>query len=460
MLLGAFGTSVMTQPDRVLADRYRLLEPLGQGGMGTVWRAEHVELGSKVAVKLIDEGIAESSDALSRFKREAKAAAALNSAHVVQIFDYGIDDGTPYIAMELLDGESLGERLDRTGTLSPVEVVRVLTHAARALDKAHEAGIVHRDMKPDNIFLTKGEDGEFLAKILDFGVAKAKSADLQGAASSHTRTGALVGSPYYMSPEQVRRTKEVDHRTDLWALGVIVYECFIGARPFESDALGDLLILICTEEVPVPSERGSVPDGFDAWFTKACARNPDDRFQSAKEMAEALRQIVFGAGADPLSQSADTAMKPAAPKAAATGLGQTTSGLARTDDVERPKKSQTLVIAVAAVFAVVILAVGIGSFLSGRAASAGDPAGSESTGLVNDAVLPVDAASAVPSAPASHEPLVAPAEEDAEPVATTSTGPVRTQPSSTGKPPVTGKPPTTDPTATAKPPSTSTDYGF
>jgi serine/threonine-protein kinase len=315
----------MTEPERVLAERYRLIEPLGQGGMGTVWRAEHVELGSKVAIKLIDAGIAESSDALGRFKREAKAAAALASAHVVQIFDYGVDNGTPYIAMELLDGESLGDRLDRTGTLSPKETLRVLTHAGFALDRAHEAGIVHRDIKPDNIFLTKGEDGEFLGKILDFGVAKAKTQDLAGAASSHTRTGALVGSPYYMSPEQVRHTKDVDHRADLWALGVIAFECLVGSRPFESEALGDLLILICTEDAPVPSERGSVPAGFDAWFAKACARKPDDRFQSAKEMVEALREVIAGEGA-----SAGLAASEGSTKAAFTAYQQSAPDLAGT----------------------------------------------------------------------------------------------------------------------------------
>jgi len=455
----------MTEPERVLADRYRLLEPLGQGGMGTVWRAEHVELGSKVAVKLIDEGIAESSDALGRFKREAKAAAGLNSAHVVQIFDYGIDNGTPYIAMELLDGESLGERLDRTGTLSPEETLRVLTHASWALDKAHEAGIVHRDMKPDNIFLTKQEDGNFLGKLLDFGVAKSKSADLQGAASSHTRTGALVGSPYYMSPEQVRHTKDVDHRTDLWALGVITYECLLGSRPFESDALGDLLILICTEDVPTPSEVGPVPEGFDAWFKKACARKPDDRFQSAKEMADSLRAIVTGEGDNLLSRSSDSAARPAA-----TAIRQTDSAMVRTDDgTEAPAKSpKKLVFAVAAVFAVLIAAVGIGSFMSGRAAT-GEPAAGAS-GLVGDAVVTLDAAaSASPIAAAStKEPdrLVEPAEpEDAgAPAVATNTAPTPT-PHRTAHPTATAKPtatPSTTSTAkpTATPSSTKIDYGF
>lgn len=458
----------MSYPERVLADRYRLIEPLGQGGMGTVWRAEHVELGSKVAVKLIDEGIAESPDALARFKREAKAAAALNSVHVVQIFDYGIDEGTPYIAMELLDGESLGDRLDRTSTLSVPETVRVLTHAARALDKAHQAGIVHRDMKPDNIFLTEGEDGEIHAKLLDFGVAKAKSPDLAGAASSHTRTGALVGSPYYMSPEQVRHTKDVDFHSDLWALGVITYECLLGSRPFESDALGDLLILICTEDLPVPSEQGPVPEGFDAWFAKACARKPEDRFDSAKEMAEALNAIVYGHDSDPLAQSADNLSKSGAGKAASTLARQTNAGLVRTDDgteASAGKPTTKVAIAVAAVFAVAIVAVGIGSFMSGQAASGSEAPASGSEGLVGDAVMSVS--DPVTTAPAeSADKLVEPVEEDAgAPEASADTPPAT--PTRTVQPP----PPraTGTPTATAKPTATATktaptstgiDYGF
>ncbi len=454
----------MTEPERVLAERYRLIEPLGQGGMGTVWRAEHVELGSKVAVKLIDAGIAESSDALGRFKREAKAAAALASAHVVQIFDYGVDNGTPYIAMELLDGESLGDRLDRTGTLSPKDTLRVLTHAGFALDRAHEAGIVHRDMKPDNIFLTKGEDGEFLGKILDFGVAKAKTPDLAGAASSHTRTGALVGSPYYMSPEQVRHTKDVDHRADLWALGVIAYECLVGTRPFESEALGDLLILICTEDPPIPSEHGPVPSGFDAWFAKACARKPDDRFQSAKEMVEALREVI--AGEQAASNTAQGAE--GSPKAASTAYQQSAPGLARTDTAELPDKPKTT-LWVGIGIAVVVVVVVVGAFLSGRSAQ---EAGS--SGLVRDAVM-TDAEAAPTQTPAVTQTAAAPdagrlVEPMADDAAAGTGGTAAPRVTATARPTATTRPtgpatttattaaPTATATPTAKP--TGTDYGF
>jgi eukaryotic-like serine/threonine-protein kinase len=283
----------MTYPGYVLAGRYVLRDQIGQGGMGSVWRAEHTQLSSIVAVKLIDPQLARSEDAVARFRREAKASAALRSPHVVQIFDYGVEQGVPFIAMELLDGESLASRLHRTHHLSAGDTSWVMTHVARAVSKAHEAGIVHRDLKPDNVFLVRNDD-ETIAKVLDFGIAKAMGVGPVGATSSRTKTGALMGTPYYMSPEQAQGTKAVDYRSDLWSLGVIAFECILGRRPFESDALGDLLLRICVYPVPVPSSVGPVPPGFDAWFAMACDRDPLRRFSSAREMAESLRAVLAG----------------------------------------------------------------------------------------------------------------------------------------------------------------------
>ena len=155
---------------QVLAGKYKLVHQLGKGGMGTVWLAHHLTLQSPVAIKLIEPQIASNPEALARFMREARAAAALRSPHVVQILDHGVDDGTPYIAMELLEGESLAARLRKVGRLSPEDTARILTHTARAVSRAHEVGVVHRDLKPDNIFLIENEEEE-LAKVLDFGIA-------------------------------------------------------------------------------------------------------------------------------------------------------------------------------------------------------------------------------------------------------------------------------------------------
>jgi serine/threonine-protein kinase len=269
---------------------------LGRGAMGEVWRAEHTSLGTPVAIKLIDIDLLGSehnkTELVQRFFREAKAAAALRSPHVVQIHDHGYEGPLPYIAMELLEGETLEQRLERERVLSPMFVAEVITHVSRAMHKAHEAGIVHRDLKPSNVFLVKNDDEE-VGKILDFGIAKATSSGVLGSSGGvSTRTGSVVGTPCYMSPEQALGNKTIDHRADLWAIGVIAYECLCGQRPFDSDALGDLIVQICARPLPVPSAIAPVPEGFDAWFVKACARDPNERFQSARELAESLRWVL------------------------------------------------------------------------------------------------------------------------------------------------------------------------
>jgi serine/threonine-protein kinase len=181
----------------VLADRYRLVRRIGTGGMGSVWEAEHLALASKLAIKLINPAHVDDERARNRFLGEAQAAATLKSPHVVQIFDYGVHEGTPYIAMELLAGESLSDRLSRRRRLSPEQTLELVTQVGRAVTKAHESGVVHRDLKPDNIFLVEGEHGE-IAKVLDFGIAK-RAVDVSLDAT--TKTGGMLGTPYYMSPE-------------------------------------------------------------------------------------------------------------------------------------------------------------------------------------------------------------------------------------------------------------------
>jgi serine/threonine-protein kinase len=274
----------------VVAGRYRLVELLGQGGMGSVWRADHVTLRSHVAVKLLHKSMLDSEDGLRRFLAEAQAAALLRSPHVVQILDHGVDEGTPYIAMELLDGENLASRLATVTTLSLSQTARLVTHVARAVQKAHDAGIVHRDLKPDNVFLVKNDDEE-MAKVLDFGIAKMAHGLGEPAAKVSTKEGSLLGTPYYMSPEQVRG-HAIDWRSDIWSLGVIAFECVTGRVPFQGTTVGDLLLSICTDPVPVPSSIRTLPAGFDAWFAKATARAVEARFQSAREMAEALRALA------------------------------------------------------------------------------------------------------------------------------------------------------------------------
>ena len=304
--------------------------------MGSVWLAQHLTLRSPVAIKLIDPGIATNPEALSRFLREAQAAASLRSPHVVQILDHGVDEGVPFIVMELLDGESLASRLERQRRLAPFETAHLMMQVARAMTKAHDAGIVHRDLKPDNIFIVKNDEEE-IAKVLDFGVAKSHTHGV-GAVSSATRTGSVLGTSYYMSPEQAEGSKSVDHRTDIWAMGVIAWECLLGARPFEAETLGGLLLAICAREMPAPSRMGSVPAGFDAWFARACSRDLNYRFTSAREAAQELRNVCAGQmmaggyGAPPL------ALQGAVP-AASLPLASTTSHLGLSTSSPQPKKS-------------------------------------------------------------------------------------------------------------------------
>ena len=287
----------------VLSERYRLVSQLGQGGMGSVWRAVHVELGTPAAIKLIDPEIASNEEALARFKREAQAAATLRSPHVVQILDYGVDNGTPYIAMELMEGESLADRLERVGRLDPHTTAMIMNQVGRAVSKAHEIGVVHRDLKPDNIFIVRNEDEE-LAKVLDFGIAKSTGDGFGAMGAPETRTGAMLGTPYYMSPEQAGGKKTVDHRSDTWAMAVIAFECLVGRRPFDSDTLGGLVLTICTEDPPVPSQVGPVPAGFDEWFARATARTPDERFQTARELAAELK-VICGIGRAEMPSTVD-----------------------------------------------------------------------------------------------------------------------------------------------------------
>ena len=272
----------------LVAGRYRLTSPIRTGGMGTVWLAHDLSLDANCAVKLIDDDRAADQEIRHRFECEAKVSAQLRGAHVIDVFDFGEWDGTYFIAMEYLEGEDLRSRLERMKRLDFETTYRIVAHVTRALMNAHAQGIIHRDLKPDNIFLVEGYDEE-VAKVLDFGIAQNNAHRLDAMA---TCEGVFLGTPCYVSPEQARG-RPIDHRTDLWSLGVIVFECLTGHLPFYSDSLGDLMALILYEPIPKPTSiNPDLPPDIDAWWERAAARDRRQRFQSAKEMADQLGEVL------------------------------------------------------------------------------------------------------------------------------------------------------------------------
>ncbi|WP_438016058.1 protein kinase [Sorangium sp. So ce315] len=275
-------------PGVILAGRYRVERALARGAMGSVWVGRHLLLDVDIAIKFMAPQFASSPELRARFEREARAAAVLKSAHAVQVYDYGIEQDTPYIVMELLEGEDLAARLARERRIGLPALLGILEQVGRALRRAHELGLVHRDLKPGNLFLSL-QDGEQVAKVVDFGVAK--GADVAASVQA-TRPGALLGSPSYMSPEQVRSSSRVDHRSDLWSLGVIAFECVTGQLPFPGQELGDVLVEICTAPIPLASQLvpGLGPE-VDAFFARALDRDPARRFQSATELVEAFAAL-------------------------------------------------------------------------------------------------------------------------------------------------------------------------
>jgi serine/threonine protein kinase len=275
----------------------RLVRELGAGGMGKVWIADHLALRTRIVVKFLAAELQDDVRTRARFSREAAAASQVKSPHVVQMLDHGVaPDGTPFIAMELLEGRDLRAHLQTRGRLPVSEVVAIVRQVAKALSKAHERGIVHRDIKPENIFLCDTIDPrDPFVKILDFGIAKGGEhcvvADFEA-----TQAGMLIGTPDYMSPEQLLGG-EVDARSDLWALGVVAFQALTGHLPFIGRNLGELALALHGGVTSRPSELvPSIPQAIDGWFCRVCAGEKSDRFQSARELADALAEAAGETG--------------------------------------------------------------------------------------------------------------------------------------------------------------------
>ena len=279
----------------VIGGRYRLIRQVGEGGMATIWEAEHLTLGSSVAVKFLQTGGRDMDRMQERFMREARAVASVKHRNVVDVTDFGVtDEGVPYMVMEMLEGQSLADRLDTVGPLDTNEAARIVSLTLRGLAAVHDAGIVHRDLKPDNIFLVTDSDGMY-PKVLDFGVSK----QVAGGATHLTQEGMLVGTPDYMSPEQARGLRDIDLRTDIYSMGVILYETLSGRLPFESENTGDLIVMIMMEApTPLGVHRSDLPPALFEVVDKALARDREQRYQDSRAMRWALMQAVTVEGVE------------------------------------------------------------------------------------------------------------------------------------------------------------------
>jgi eukaryotic-like serine/threonine-protein kinase len=385
---------------------YRAISLLGEGGMGAVYLAEHPAIGRRVAVKVLHKNYIRDENLLTRFFNEARAANAIRHPNIIEILDSGtIADGTPFLVMELLEGESLGARIRRVGALPLKTAVDFCYQTASALGAAHKKGIVHRDLKPDNLYVVADPhdpEREWI-KVLDFGIAKLQ----QGSAndSVKTRTGTLMGTPIYMSPEQCRGTRTVDHRSDIYSLGIIFFEMMCGQPPFVSEGFGELVNMHLNVAAPAPSSQNpNVSPTLDAIVLKMLSKNPEDRFADMSELQAALKgaggSMLAVRGTAPASQGAVKSQPPISVSTSNAKLRDTTFSTGVGERVEAapaPKKGKAV-----AVFLVAAGLAGAGVFIFRDG---------EKVGLQHElaAVIPAATAPKVAAPPVAPPAPVAPA---------------------------------------------------
>jgi serine/threonine-protein kinase len=283
------------EPGTLLGERYRVLRLLGEGAMGAVYEAEHTGIGKRLAVKVLHDRYAGSPQAVARFEREARAAAAIGHENIVDVMDFGMHEGVPFIAMELLKGETVDERLSAVTAFDARTACRIAAQMLSALASAHAAGIVHRDLKPANVLLVERSGTREFVKVLDFGISKFRRPDSVERVT--TQDGMMLGTPAYMAPEQWMGRRDIDHRADLFAVGVMLYEMLTGGLPYEGETQGELFLEVVKSETepPPPSEIApTAPSSLDAIALRAVRRGVGERFQTAQEFVDALRP--HGAG--------------------------------------------------------------------------------------------------------------------------------------------------------------------
>lgn len=288
----------------VVADRYRILEPIGRGGMGVVYKVEHVRIGKLLAMKLLTGELSRSAEMVRRFKREALTVSKLASPSTVQVFDFGVSDGLTYLVMELVHGESLGRVLARGGPIPGARVAKIVIQVASSLAEAHKKGIVHRDVKPENIMLLSAFDGADIAKVLDFGLAKLRESEGHADITNH---GTILGTPYYMAPEQIRGD-EVDARTDVYGVGVLMYRLLTGLHPFVGKPMKVLSKHLTEAPVPphVRTPELRISEGLSAIVMRALEKDPKDRYPTVEALREALIDELASSGSTSVESLLDT----------------------------------------------------------------------------------------------------------------------------------------------------------
>ncbi|WP_437519844.1 serine/threonine-protein kinase [Sorangium sp. So ce726] len=409
----------LVRPGQVIAEKYRVERVIGAGGMGVVVAATHLQLEERVAIKLLLPEAAKSRTLAERFVREARAAVKVKSEHVARVTDVGtLDSGTPYMVMEYLSGSDLADALRAGGPMTPQAAVEYVLQACEALAEAHAAGIIHRDLKPANLFLTRRADSSPCVKVLDFGISKVVSG---GSDPRITDTKAIMGSPLYMSPEQLKSSRDVDARTDIWSLGVILFELLTGAPPFDGATMPQLCVAIM-QGIPSPlaAFRSDVPPALEAVIRKCLEKLPEQRFRHVGELAEALAPFATGRARlsiDRISGISRSSGPPRPELPSASGV--TSPTVVNTSLNTSPTWSGTVVtrkrpvgLAVAAGAGVsLIAAVAVFAFLTSR--SRGDGAATEPSASASAAPSPADAAAQPPTAPASLSPTVTPGSAEA-----------------------------------------------